>query len=361
MPERGGIFGDRFFGRAPAWHQVGTVRSEGNWAATQALADIDADFRIEKMPLKVETEPGVVRSLDNRFALMRAPTADAPEFEFLGIVGKDYEYVQNIDIANMVDAIREQTDWQLDAIGVLSRGGSIFYSLDAGQAKIAGEPVRLYYLINENRGNGRALHIAFTPVQVVCQNTLVTGLSSAVVNAALFHGRRFQQELEWRATTVAQMKVAQDKTLEQLEALRLKKVQNEQVDGLLKQIYVDPRHSRRSALRDDLVGLGLADSMSEGMLKQLDDSSRRTENWVNRLQDFRDAAKTRYQAFAEEDWGDSTVNKARKQLMGTAYALYSAVVETEDYRQGPATDSAVFGFRAQNKARAFKVLSGLPA
>lgn len=352
------IFGDAFLGRAPAWHRVGTVIGDREITAEAGLDEIGANYQIVKQPLKVEIAPGQLASIDNRFALMREPAQGQTDWECLGIVGKDYEYVQNIDVAKMVDSITAQTGWKVETIGVIGKGETIFYTLDAGMSKIAGEDTKLFYLVNENRGNGRALRIAFTPVTVVCENTLMAGLSSAVVNAAMFHGKSLKNELEWRATTIAQMKKAQDETIKKIDALKTKKLVDDQIDDILRRVYVEPREAKKVALKNGLMEFA-PDAMTEALSKSLDDAEKSSANWKARLDAFRTAAKDRYVAFGDEDWGEGT--KARRKVAGTAYALYSAVVETEDYRKGPASDSAIFGFRAQNKARAFQVLQALPA
>jgi hypothetical protein len=357
--EVGGIFNDAFASRKPTWHSIGTQLGDPQIDAIEALGYIGADFEINKYPMMAQKPDGTVFPIPSRYSLVRSAVGDKPE-EFLGVVGENYEYVQNRDVAAMINGIKEQTGWGIETVGVLDKGAVIFYTLEAGEMTIAGERQRVFYVINENRGNGRALRIMFTPVTIVCENTLQAGIDAAVVNAALFHGKGFKSELEWRATTVAQMKRAQEETAGRIDRLSKIRLENEnQAKKILERVYVDPKASKKGSLRDQVNSLGIADTMSEDMLAGLDDASKRHENWKARLQEFRNAAFERYQVFNDWSEGDPKDIKARKKVAGTAYALYSAVVETEQYRKGPASDSALFGFRAQNMARAFSVLSKL--
>ena len=60
---------------------------------------------------------------------------------------------------------------------------------------------------------------------------------------------------------------------------------------------------------------------------------------------LRDGAIQRFHAF----------NDQFTRLADTPYAIYQAIVETEDYRRGVNNSAtAVFGQRADTKARAFK-------
>ena len=66
-----------------------------------------------------------------------------------------------------------------------------------GEAAIAGEHHKLYYLITDHRDGLGALTIAFTPVRVVCQNTLTTGLNQAKVSVSLSHNKMIKADTQW--------------------------------------------------------------------------------------------------------------------------------------------------------------------
>ena len=80
----------------------------------------------------------------------------------------------------MLDPISEK--FPVETVGAIGQGEKIFVSLDAGGSKIAGEDHELYWLITDHRDGTGAMTMAFTPVRVVCQITLITGLRNSKVS-----------------------------------------------------------------------------------------------------------------------------------------------------------------------------------
>ena len=62
-----------------------------------------------------------------------------------------------------------------------------------------------------------------------------------------------------------------------------------------------------------------------------------------RVDKLREGAKERFEVFNDE----------YSPLANTPWAIWQAVVETEDYRKGHSDSTAIFGQRADIKARAF--------
>ena len=337
------IFGERFYGRRqPAWHGIGTVMNE-DLTVTQAMAHVDVDFKIFTAPTfaYIESEDIYVPTTHN--AIVREPTTDDPENRILSVVGNQWTPIQTRELAEMLDPISEQ--YPVETIGALEYGKKIFITLDAGQAEIAGEEHNLFYLVTDHRDGAGALSIAFTPVRVVCQNTLTTGLRQAKISATLRHNRAIKADTSWYIKLFNDMLNSQDQVVAQMDRLSHFEIDTQDVDNVLKMSYPDPSAPRKLRLSKELT----ADDVSASAWTRIsNDTKYEREEWEKRKEAkdrIRDTARSRFHVFNDE----------QPRLANTPWALWQAIVEVEDYRKGWANNasSVLFGERASIKAKAF--------
>jgi len=338
------IFGDRFLGRrTPAWHRIGQVFEEP-MSMSQAIRTAGIDFHIAKHPVVVQINQG--DSIDlvptNNFAVVREPVEDDDKYRVLSIVGKEWTPIQAVDLGRMLDPITEK--YPVETIGAIGYGEKIFMTLDAGDSKICGEDHHLYFLVTDHRDGMGALQIAFTPVRVVCQNTLTAGLANAKISVRLTHTRRIEADTEWYIGLFNQMDSAKDEAIAVMNTLSTTTIEEEDVERVLKSAYPDASQPRRLTLSKDIK----ADDVPAGVWRKLlGDKKELQEEYAKRVERtelIRNGARERYNAF-----NDEFSNLAR-----TPWAIWQAVVETEDYRKGHTESAtALFGSRADAKARAF--------
>jgi len=338
------IFGDRFLGRRkPAWHRIGQVFDEP-MSMSQAIRTAGVDFNIEKHPVVVQIDNG--ESIDlvptNNFAVVREPVKDDDKHRVLSIVGKEWTPIQAVDLGKMLDPITEK--YPVETIGAIGHGEKIFMTLDAGSSKICGEDHDLYFLVTDHRDGMGALQIAFTPVRVVCQNTLTAGLANAKISVRLTHTRRIESDTEWYMGLFAQMSTAKDEAIAVMDTLSTTTIDEKDVERVLRSAYPDASQPRRLTLSKDITA---DDVPADVWRKLLGDKKELNEEYlkrVDRVKIIRNAAKERYDVF-----NDEFSNLAR-----TPWAIWQAIVETEDYRKGHSESAtALFGSRADAKARAF--------
>ena len=338
------IFGERFLGRrTPAWHRIGQVFEEP-MSMSQAIRRAGIDFHIAKHPVVVQIDQGENIDLvpTNNFAVVREPVKDDNEYRVLSIVGKEWTPIQAVDLGRMLDPITEK--YPVETIGAIGYGEKIFMTLDAGDSKICGEDHKLYFLVTDHRDGMGALQIAFTPVRVVCQNTLTAGLANAKISVRLTHTRRIESDTEWYIGLFNQMDSAKDEAIAVMNTLSTTTIDEKGAERVLKSAYPDASQPRRLTLAKDIS----ADDVPAGVwMKLLGDKKELQEEYekrVERVTAIRDGARERYNAF-----NDEFTNLAR-----TPWAIWQAVVETEDYRKGHSDSAtALFGSRADAKARAF--------
>lgn len=168
-------FESGFFVRDRAWHGLGTVLEEApttdralelaglDWEVT--LQPVYAQIDIEGMgelEIPCETHKAVVREKDGNF-------------EPLAVVGNKYTPVQNSEAFRWFDPLVHEGDCTLDAAGSLRGGRNVWVLAKlTGQTQevTKGDPVNPYLLLSNSHDGSRAVTVAFTPIRVVCWNTL---------------------------------------------------------------------------------------------------------------------------------------------------------------------------------------------
>ena len=336
------LFGDRFAGRQPAWHRLGKVFSEGEKVtASEGMRKADILFGIDKHPQIVKMEDG--KELETgSYAVVREPTSDDPEHRVLATVGKEWTAIQAKDLGKMLDPISEK--FPVETVGAIGDGEMIFLSMDAGGSKIAGEDHELYWLVTDHRDGTGAMSIAFTPVRVVCQNTLITGLRSAKVSVNLKHNKSIQTDASFYLDIFNQMARTQENVVNAMNSMTKTRLKERQVQSVMTSAY--PTASRPARLK--LSANITADDVPSNVWKRiLNDKKEQKEVWEkrqSRVDRVKDSAMERLDVF----------NQEFPKLADTPWAVYNAIVETEDYRRGhDKSGTALFGGRAEAKARAF--------
>lgn len=338
------IFGDRFLGhREPAWHSLGNTFADAI-TAVEAVKRCNLDFIVEKQPVfvHINTPFGVsVEPVEGKFAVVRQPTNDDPAYRTFGIVGAEYGITQNTEIAQALDILT--TDWPVETCGALGKGETLFFTLDAGMVKVAGEDLHQYFLVSDFKSGGTAMKIAFTPVRVVCCNTLITGLRSAAISANLTHYANVKDVFKFRIELMGKLQKARATTLESFEALAKTAITADEADMIFAAAYPYPNVPAKAAAvmgmeKDDQERLGELMTEAQAALANY-------EYYVGRMNAFRDGARQLFQK----------INDEHMTIANSAWGAYNAVAELADFREGADSVpvSSLFGWRAQEKSKAF--------
>jgi phage/plasmid-like protein (TIGR03299 family) len=343
------IFGERFIGRRqPAWHGLGTVFDEPlGIGAVEAIERARLDYTIHKVPLSYTFAGATVQA--DQMALVREATPDDPAAALLAVVSPSYDFLQNRELAELID--RELTAFMpVETAGALGKGETFFLTLDAGMGEVVpGEDIHHYFLITDSRTGTASLQFAYTPVRVVCQNTLVSGLSGATVKWSVGHQNGHRKGVETDVHLIAALHVAQAKLAEQMRRMAETHIADEHVDRLLAAVYPEPKPTafvqRARSLEE--FGIKLDAPAQETLDRRLEDAA----TYARHARMQREGARTLYDKFNDE----------YPNVAETAWAVYNAVVECEDYRtgQGDVDRACLFGERAKRKADAFRLAVAL--
>lgn len=156
-----------FFSTKPAWHGKGTIVQEAV-TSHEALRLANLDFEVQKVPLETITNIPV----PDKYATVRMDN-DA----ILGVVGSNYRVVQNRDSFVFFDEAVGEEEAIFETAGALGKGEKIFITARLPAYMSVGDDVIDQYLFLYNSHDGSSeITCAFTPVRIVCNNTLTAAL-----------------------------------------------------------------------------------------------------------------------------------------------------------------------------------------
>jgi len=337
------LFGDRLNAqRVSAMHKLSRDfdKSLGH-SASDSMRDAGMMFGITKHPQFVRLEDGTELPTKS-YAVVRDPIPQDKNPKILATVGKDWTTLQAEELGAMLDPIAEQ--YPVEATGWVGDGQKIYLTLDAGETQIAGEEHNLYWLIADHRDGNGSLSMAFTPVRLTCMNALVTGLKQSKVSVSIKHNKQIHADTSFYLDIFNQMARTQDSVVEAMNSMSRNKLIDEEIESIINYAYPSASLPTKLKLSNGVT----ADDVPSNVWKRiLNDKKEHQEEWEKRqgrIQRIRDNAMERFNIFNEEF----------PKLANTSWGVYNAIVETEDYRRGhDASATALFGSRAESKARAF--------
>jgi phage/plasmid-like protein (TIGR03299 family) len=199
-----------YVGETP-WHGLG-VRLENAPTPAEMLVAAGLDWEVEKRPLNFVGADGSNHVVKDQFALVRG-SDDTP----LTIVGKDWAPVQNKTAFSFFNSFVEQGAMEMHTAGSLFGGRQVWAlaKMKEGFEILNGDRTEGYFMFMNPHVYGAAIQIQFTPVRVVCNNTLTYAMNTARADKTLRVGHRMEFDGE-------QVKMALGLAEHQLEALKEK-------------------------------------------------------------------------------------------------------------------------------------------
>ncbi len=159
------------FAGAVPWHGLG-VPVPPDIGVDEMLVRAGLDWEVEKRPLHMHHDGRAV-VVPDQFALVRATDA-----RVLSVVGRAYEPVQNREALEFFREFVDAGDMTLETAGSLGDGKRVWAlaSIRDGFELAGGDEVRGYLLFSSPHVRNESLVVQFTPIRVVCANTLAMAL-----------------------------------------------------------------------------------------------------------------------------------------------------------------------------------------
>jgi phage/plasmid-like protein (TIGR03299 family) len=164
-----------YVGEAP-WHGLGTQLNKPATAA-EAIKAANLDWSVCKHPIYLE---GTSKPIKDKFAVVRADKLGDEDCPVFGIVGKSYTPLQNSKAFEFFDPIVGEKNAPIyHTAGALGDGERVWILAKLPDIiRVIGNDIADKYLLLSNSHDGQSsVQIKFTPIRVVCQNTLTMALS----------------------------------------------------------------------------------------------------------------------------------------------------------------------------------------
>ena len=190
------------------WHGLGTEVSN-DLTPIQMMQKAGVDWEVEQQ--KIVTESGL--EINDKVALVR--TSDNT---LLDVTGKDWKPVQNEEAFTFFSEFVAAGDMEMHTAGSLKEGRNVWALAKVKESfDVFGEDrVDSYLLFSNPHQYGKAVDVRFTPIRVVCNNTLTFSLQSASKNSVkVGHRTAFDADTVKETLGLASEKFAKYKEMAQ--------------------------------------------------------------------------------------------------------------------------------------------------
>lgn len=187
-----------------AWHGLGTI-IENYPTSSEAIKHAGLDYTVEKRPLFTYDNENHRGNPDTDIMI---PEIEVPDFyatvrtdteQVLGVVGKDYNIIQNVDAFSFFDSIVGGKEGILyETAGALGKGERIFITAKLPDYIRVGRDdlIENYLFLTTSHDGYGSITAAFTPIRIVCNNTLNAALKGAVNNVKIRHTSNANERLK---------------------------------------------------------------------------------------------------------------------------------------------------------------------
>jgi phage/plasmid-like protein (TIGR03299 family) len=161
-----------------AWHGLGQI-VEGYPNSAEGLKFAGLNYTVEKRKLFTFDNENQAANEDTE---IKIPEIEVPNYfatvrtdneNILGVVGRDYEVVQNIDAFSFFDSIVGGDGIQYETAGALGKGERIFITAKLPDYIKVGtnDLIEQYLFLTTSHDGFGSITAAFTPVRIVCNNS----------------------------------------------------------------------------------------------------------------------------------------------------------------------------------------------
>ena len=161
-----------------AWHGLGQI-VEGYPNSAEALKFAGLDYTVEKRKLFTFDNENQTANEDTE---IKIPEVEVPNYfatirtdneNILGVVGRDYEVVQNVDAFSFFDSIVGGDGIQYETAGALGKGERIFITAKLPDYIKVGnnDLIEQYLFLTTSHDGFGSITAAFTPIRIVCNNS----------------------------------------------------------------------------------------------------------------------------------------------------------------------------------------------
>lgn len=184
------IYENRMFCVGKAWHDIG-VRIEQEVNSEEAIKLAGLDYEVMKVPLYADVS-------GNKISAEVFGTLNKANNKILGTVTEKYKIVQNIKAFEFFDEVIKSKEAFYHSAGALGNGERIWIlaKLPKNLLVFKDDIVEQYLLFTNSHDGTSAVKMYFTPIRVVCQNTLIASYKDQKEGISIRHIGNIKDKVE---------------------------------------------------------------------------------------------------------------------------------------------------------------------
>jgi phage/plasmid-like protein (TIGR03299 family) len=228
-----------YVGEVP-WHGLGTELKEPA-TAREAIKAAKLDWEVMKLPLFVHKDSRAVLRVEDRYGIVRSDLWKTGDCVVLGIVGPQYTPLQNSEAFTFFDPIVGEGEAVFHTAGVLDDGRRVWMlaKLPDSILVVGDDVVDKYLLLSNSHDGSSAVQVKFTPIRVVCQNTLTMALSEGRT-VRVTHTRNVKQRLANAQKTLGIIRRRYDEIEEAFKRMVQVQMRDDRLEKYLAAVFPDP-------------------------------------------------------------------------------------------------------------------------
>lgn len=245
------------------WHGLGTKLDEPA-TAREAIEAAGLDYLAELQD--IQTTDGT--PIPNRRAVVRSDSGD-----ILGIVGNTYVPVQNHQAFGFLDAVVADGTLRYHTAGALGKGERVWMLAklpDDIRVKGSDDITEKFLLLSNSHDGSSSLRVYFTPIRVVCSNTLaIAAREGRGQGVSIIHKGDLTAKVQQAQEVLGLAKRFYDDAQEQMDRLARHYPSHRQLEEYFRQVYPDSPEgpsTRAKNIREEFLRLfeqGIGHDMPE--------------------------------------------------------------------------------------------------
>jgi phage/plasmid-like protein (TIGR03299 family) len=251
------------------WHGLGQQVSDD--ITTDGMMEAAGlDWSVSKQPMYYMDDLGEMGEVPGKSALVRSS-----DNKVMDIVGQDWNPVQNAEAFEFFREFVDTGDMKMHTAGSLKDGKMVWalakvndgFTIKTAQGE---DSVESYLLFSNPHQYGKSIDVRFTPIRVVCNNTLTLSLNQNVDQyVRMGHQRPFNAEDAMATLGMAQQKLGQYK--EAAEYLCQKSYTTDDMLNYFNQVFpsASDRDSNKSREAQEVMHTQAGAALGEGTFWQL--------------------------------------------------------------------------------------------
>ena len=240
-----------YAGEVP-WHKLGTRLNEPA-TAREAIDAAGLNYLAELKP--IQTSDGI--PIPQRKAVIRSDSR-----EVLGVVGNSYVPVQNHQAFGFLDAVVADDNLRYHTAGALGKGERVWMLAklpDSIRVKNSDDVTEKFLLLSNSHDGSSALRVHFTPIRVVCANTLaIAARNGRGQGISIIHKGDLATKVKQAQEVLGLARQFYEDADEQIQRLANHYPSMRQLEEYFRQVYPDSpdgESSRTKNVRQEMLRL----------------------------------------------------------------------------------------------------------